>query len=371
MKKRRQSIRLRFFLISFITICLCIASLVLVILLNKTKTRLVDVQKQQVHLLLMADEIREISETLTNDCRSFVATGDEKFLQDYQDTVAWKNGNIPRPSKVHHLLSPGKIISQHDLLKQLGCTKAEMSLLEKSADLSNALVGVEMQAMECVRRGRYVKGIFSMNQGESVKDFALRILYDKSYLNSVEEIRRPVEEFFVKIDARMERKVEAAKRSMNWYAYVSVILLTFLCLWVSISLAKIRRGAINPMPEIAEKLILFGNGDLRVSMETKRNDEVASIVSGFSGAVDKMKKLIITISGMSHFLGEVGDELSTNTTQTASAMNEIRGNIEGVNEQVMMQSESVSHAVLTVDEVMCTSKSLTQSVLKQEKRMLL
>ncbi len=119
------------------------------------------------------------------------------------------------------------------------------------------------------------------------------------------------------------------------------------------------------MPEIAQKLELFGSGDLRVTMETKRDDEVGYIVSGFSGAVASMKSLITTIYNMSVFLNEVSDELSTNTTETASAMNQISGNIEGVKTQAEMQQKSVGHTVLTVEEMMGATTILSQSIDKQ------
>jgi len=367
MKKRLQSIRVRFIFLAITTALLLIAFSILSFFANKTKNHLVEVQKRQVKLLLMAQEMRETSINLTSQARSFVATGDSKYLTEYEYIVAWKNGNVPRPNTVHHLLSPGKIISQHDILTQLGCTKEEMSLLEKSSDLSNALVGVELQAMECIRKNRYVKGIFEMLPGEDLKDFALRILYDDVYTNSVAQIMQPVEEFINKLDARMERKVAKATKKMNWYTFTMICTSTFLFFWILISLLRIGRSIIKPIRELSFKLKALGDGNLSVSMETKRKDELALMVIGFNNTVANIKKLITSIEHMARYLNDVGEDLSTNTTETASAMNQISGNIEGVKEQATMQGNSVSSAVLTLDELLSTIKLLSLSIKKQTK----
>ena len=365
MKENKQSIRKRFILLAIVTSVLLIGSSILSILANITKNQLVKVQKQQVILLLMAEEIKETSVNLTNQARSFVATGNEKFLQEYEHIVAWKNGNIARPKKVHHLLFPCRMISQYELLKELGTTKAEMDLLGKSADLSNQLVGVEMQAMECIRRGKYIKGIFSMQEGESLRDFSLRLLYDEAYISSVEGIMKPIEDFFITLDARMRRKVERAQKNMNLYTIAMTASSILLFFWILISLFRIGNSVIKPIAEISFKLKALGDGNLKVSMETKRQDELALMVRGFNRTVENIKKLITSIHDIVEYLISVGDELSTNTTETASAMNEISGNIEGVKQQANMQKEGVSQTVLTIDEMMCTIKLLGASIEKQ------
>ena len=365
MVKKRHSIRVRFIILEIATAVLIIVSFVLALIINFTKVNLTKVQQKQVILLLMATEIRDVSVKLTSTCRSFVATGNPEYARQYEDIVAWKNGNIPRPETCHHLLSPGKMISQHDLIRQLGCSKAEMELLIKSADLSNALVGVESQAMACIRRNRFVKGTFTMNPDESVKDFALRIVYDENYTSSVAQIMAPMEEFFVRLDARMAKSVDRMTQRMTNYTIAMGVLQAILFFWIIISLIKIGRAIILPIEEISAKLHALGEGDLRVSMETKKQNEFAIIVEGFNNTVSHIEALITSIHNMVVYLTTIGDDLSTNTTETASAMNEISGNIEGVKSQALMQSKSVGTTTETLDEMMCTIRLLSQSIEKQ------
>jgi len=363
--QKRHSIRVRFIILEIATAVLIMVAFVLALIINSTKTRLTLVQKKQVVLLLMAQEIKEVSDQLTNTARAFVATGDPEYFRQYEEIVAWKNGNIVRPATCHHLLSPGKMISQHDLLKQLGCSKSEMELLVKSADLSNALVGVESQAMACIRRNKFVKGTLSMKEGETFKDFALRIMYDENYTSSVAEIIKPMNEFFLKLDARMTRSVDRMTKRMTRYTMAMGVSQAILFFWIIISLIRIGRAMIAPIEEISAKLYALGGGDLSVSMETKKKNEFARIAEGFNSTVTNIKELITSIQNMALSLSSVGEELSTNTTETASAMNEISGNIEGVKNQALLQGESVKQTTETLDEMMCQVHFLSQSIEKQ------
>ena len=365
MKKKLQSIRTRFIVLAIITAFLLFGVVVLSIFVNITKNSLIKVQQQQVILLLMATEIKETSKTLTTLCRSFVATGDIEYKKQYLSTIAWKNGNIPRPDTVHKLLSPGEMISQHNLLKDLGCTKSELELLEKSADFSNAMTGVETQAMETVRKNKFVRGPFNQNENETLQAFALRILYNEEYNKNVALIMKPLEDFFTKIDTRMARNVSHATSLLNACIIATIIMSLFLIFWIILSLSRIGKSVIRPIGEISSKLKTLGEGDLRVSMETKRDDEIAVMVKGFNQTAKNIKHLITSINNIVGFLSSVGDELSTNTTETASAMNEISGNIEGVKGQALMQGESVSHTALTVEEMISTITLLSKSIEKQ------
>lgn len=296
MKINWNSLSFRFRSLTIITSLFLLVMFALILRIIERKNQLVETQKQQVILLLMAEEMKETSTKLTNLCRSFVATGDDKYRTEYEQTVAWKNGNLPRPSSVHHLLSPGVIISQHDLLKKLGCSKAEINLLSKSSDFSNAMVSVENQAMDSIAKGKYVKGPFQMLPEESLRSFALRILYDKNYMEHINLIMAPIEEFFIKLDARMSRKVDRAVARLNLSAIVTSTMMLVLMLWIMGSLINTRKNIVKPVGRLAKEFEVFGNGDLRVHIETKRIDEIGKMVKSFNKTAENMKGLILSIS---------------------------------------------------------------------------
>ncbi|MGP1438135.1 MAG: methyl-accepting chemotaxis protein [Treponema sp.] len=367
MKINWKSLSFKFTRLALFTTAFLAIMFVLVLRIITRKNQLVEAQKQQVILLLMAEEMKQTSKELTNFCRAFVATGDNKYKKEYEETVAWRNGNMPRPSNVHHLLSPGVMISQRELLKKLGCSRAELDLLSKSVDFSNALVSVENQAMDSITRGKYVKGPFSMNPEEELRTFALRIVYDDNYVKHANLIMAPIEEFLLTLDARMTKKVDRAIDRLNLAAITTIAMMVVLMFWIIISLINIGINIVKPVGNIASTFETFGNGDLRVHIKTTRNDEIGTMVKSFNNTAENMKNLIFSINKMVAFLSSVGDDLSTKTTETASAMNEISGNIEGVKKQARTQQNSVNHASTTVEEIISTIKTLSKSIEKQEK----
>jgi len=367
MKINWNSLSSKFARLAIFTTLFLVVMFILILRVIVRKNQLVEAQKQQVVLLLMAEEMRQTSMSLTNSCRSFVATGDDKYKKEYEQTVAWRNGNIPRPSSVHQLLSPGVVISQHNLLKKLGCSKTELELLSKSADFSNALISVENQAMDSISRGKYIKGPFSMLPDEGLRTFALRILYDKNYMSHVGLIMTPIDEFFIKLDARMRKKVDKAILRLNLSAIVTLVMMGVLMFWIIASLINIKKNIVKPIGKLSKEFETFGNGDLRVHIETKRTDEIGIMVNSFNQTAQNMKNLILSINKMISFLSSVGDNLSTNTTETASAMNEISGNIEGVKCQATTQQDSVHRTSGTIEEIISTIKTLSNSIEKQEK----
>ena len=62
---------------------------------------------------------------------------------------------------------------------------------------------------------------------------------------------------------------------------------------------------------------------------------------------------------------EIGDELASNMTETASAVNQISANIDGVKQQALTQAASVTETAATVEEIVRTIKQLNTSIENQ------
>ncbi|NPA55707.1 MAG: methyl-accepting chemotaxis protein, partial [Epsilonproteobacteria bacterium] len=114
--------------------------------------------KQRLAMLQAADRLRHSSDDLTNFARVYVVTGDEKFKKQYFDTLAIRNGKLPRPKDYQALYwdlspqerakkhPPTKKISLDEIFSKLPFTKKELSLLQKSHKNSDDLVNLEVEA---------------------------------------------------------------------------------------------------------------------------------------------------------------------------------------------------------------------------------
>jgi methyl-accepting chemotaxis protein len=166
---------------------------------------------------LLADEFRQTSMDLTRLGRTYVATGEQKYWDAYWNIVKWRNGELERPDYVDDALYKGERKKQNDIMKELNFSNEEFALLKEAGDNSNALIKTETQAMESIRQGTIVDGPFQSLVGESVKDFAIRIVFDQNYHNEVSKIMLPVGKFFNALDQRTASNLkESQDAASSW-----------------------------------------------------------------------------------------------------------------------------------------------------------
>ena len=111
--------------------------------------------------------------------------------------------------------------------------------------------------------------------------------------------------------------------------------------------------------------IAQGDGDLTVRLPVTGNDEVTSLSEYFNQTIEKISSAIKSVDDNSSVMQSIGDELSSNMTETASALNEISANIEGVKEQAMSQAASVTETAGTVGTIIHTIEHLNESIESQ------
>ena len=92
------------------------------------------------------------------------------------------------------------------------------------------------------------------------------------------------------------------------------------------------------------------------------NDEITDMSEYFNETIAKIGASIQIVGTNSKIMEEVGNELAANMTETASAVNEINANIDGVKQQAMTQATSVTETAATVEEIVRTIKQLNTSI---------
>ena len=112
----------------------------------------------------------------------------------------------------------------------------------------------------------------------------------------------------------------------------------------------------------ALKDIAQGEGDLTVRMAVNGNDEVTDLSEYFNQTIEKIRVAIQSIGAGSTTMEEIGTELAANMSETASSINEISANIDGVKQQVLTQAASVTETASTVEEIIRTIKQLSSSI---------
>ena len=116
---------------------------------------------------------------------------------------------------------------------------------------------------------------------------------------------------------------------------------------------------------IALKDIAQGEGDLTVRLPVTGNDEITDLSEYFNQTIEKIGAAIKNVGENSVSMEAIGEELASNMTQTASAINEISANIEGVKSQTLTQAASVTETAATIEQIVRTIKQLNNSIENQ------
>ena len=120
------------------------------------------------------------------------------------------------------------------------------------------------------------------------------------------------------------------------------------------------RNAVSALREIAQ-----GEGDLTKRLPLVGHDEIRQLAEYFNQTISKIASSIKSVDENAGKMNSLGDELSSNMTETASALNHIGLNINDVKEQALTQAESVSATAGTVKKIINTIESLNDSIENQ------
>ncbi len=154
--------------------------------------------------------------------------------------------------------------------------------------------------------------------------------------------------------------VEALKVSMRCTCVIIVIFALIIVYFAARRIIHPLRTTVSALKDIAH-----GDGDLRQRLPVSGNDEITALSQYFNATITKIGKSIKLVDDNSGKMQSIGDGLSSNMTETASALNEISANIEGVKEQAVSQAASVESMSETVSKIISTIEALNSSIESQ------
>ena len=151
--------------------------------------------------------------------------------------------------------------------------------------------------------------------------------------------------------------VNALRISMIGIGVVILLIALVIVYFVARAVIKPIRIMVAALRNIAQ-----GEGDLTVRLPVHGNDEITDMAEYFNETIAKIGASIQQVGVNSNTMEEIGNELASNMTETASAVNEISANIDGVKQQAMTQAASVTETAATIEEIVRTIKQLNSSI---------
>jgi methyl-accepting chemotaxis protein len=123
----------------------------------------------------------------------------------------------------------------------------------------------------------------------------------------------------------------------------------------------------KPIVNVALTLkdISEGEGDLTKAIDVQSKDEIGDLAKYFNMTLEKIKNLITSIKQQAVALFDIGNELASNMTETAAAINQITSNIRNIKSRVINQSASVTETNATMEQITVNIDKLNGNVEKQ------
>jgi len=141
---------------------------------------------------------------------------------------------------------------------------------------------------------------------------------------------------------------------------ISIIAGIVIAFFIGSSIAKPVARVADTLKDIAE-----GEGDLTRAITVNSKDEIGDLALYFNKTLEKIKNLVINVKKEAAVLSQIGNDLASNMTETAAAVNEITANIQSIKGRVINQSASVTETHATMEQVVLNINKLNGHVENQ------
>lgn len=223
---------------------LLIAFSVIFVAYVSAEKRIDGANDQRVHSLKIIGELRQSSDDLTRMVRSYIATGEQRYKNHFNEIISIRNGQSARPVNYHQVYwdlvddnnnrprPAGSRIALLDLMKATGFSDAEMAALQQAKIQSDLLAVIEQKAMQLLEKTES-----DPIQKERNKQQALAAVFDQNYHQAKMAIMQPIANVYALVDQRTAKQVDDAM----FYALVMRMLFILSGLLLFYSLWDIKR----------------------------------------------------------------------------------------------------------------------------------
>jgi len=158
-------------------------------------------------------------------------------------------------------------------------------------------------------------------------------------------------------------------RDVNTLRNFVIILASIAIVTAVIIIYLVLSSTTAPIVRVSDTLkdISEGEGDLTRTIAVSSKDEVGDLALYFNKTLQKIKDLVLVIKKQAGVLKDIGNDLASNMTETAAAINQITANIQGIKGRVLNQSASVTETNATMEQVIANINKLNGHVENQSR----
>jgi methyl-accepting chemotaxis protein len=158
-------------------------------------------------------------------------------------------------------------------------------------------------------------------------------------------------------------------REVNAITRFTIILAAIAIIMAAVIVYFVLNSTTKPIVKVADTLkdISEGEGDLTKSITVSSKDEIGDLALYFNKTIGKIKDLVLVIKKQAGVLKDIGNNLASNMTETAAAVNQITANIQSIKGRVISQSASVTETNATMEQVITNINKLNGHVENQSR----
>ena len=250
-----------------------------------------EAQEKRHHSLLLATELQQTSQSLTEYVREYAVTGKSVFEDMY-----WKVANInigaqERPQ--NSPIAPGKKIPLTELMHQAGFTEPEFALLKRAEDLSAALVDLETEAINAV------KGLFKDEKGEFTikgapdKGLASSLVFSDNYRSSINSIMDPIIKFQSLLNQRMDKSLADASSGFQTALIILGGVLSMVMFGSCLFLLLLNLAVVNPILRCDTFAQSVAGGNFDSKLDYTSTTEIGSLAHSLRAMVRALRDRIV------------------------------------------------------------------------------
>lgn len=318
-----------------------------------------------------ADELRQSSDDLTRLGRTYVLTGNNDYEKMYMDILAIRNGELARPENYHSIYwdlvlnygqkpkPDGKRISLHDMMKDLGFTEDEFRLLKQAQQNSDALVAMEVKAMNAVK-GLYPDSVGNYTvSGAPDREMAAQLLHSKAYHREKAKIMAPIDKFFQHLERRTARQFDAAAEEVLTTVLVGNASLITVFVLSIVGYVIVNRKVVKPINKMVGVLQqVDSDSNLTLRVDDNSHNELGiigttinKVLDSYANTIGKINQVNTTIHAISETIQDISHKniaLSGQQSQememAATAMEEMTTAMSNVSESTNVAEQYAGSA---------------------------
>ncbi len=249
--------------------------------------------------------------------------------------------------EIYDSIEKENVLLKEELLTSAS-TDEEKEIVKSIIELDDLYISIaDGQILPAVKAGRDEK--------------ALEILSGE-FAKITNRLAVSLREYKAQVKADVESDLEKAELDSDRTVRLSIIA-AILSALISILIAYLSASRITkPLVKVANMADLVANGDLTITSNIKRQDEIGRLSNSFNKMTLNLKELIHNIDENSEHLASSSKQLSESAIQSSEASSQVANSITDVAKSAAEQLETSNATTRIVEEISASIEEVSASI---------